>query len=333
MLNNLIFSLNATLPVFLLMVLGMFLRRVGLLTEDFAGKMNSFVFKVSLPVLLFYDSAKNNFLSFFDGSYVLFCFFATAIEIAVSFFFAHFMKDRSEKGEFIQACFRSSAALLGVVFAENIYGDTKILPLMILGAVPLYNIMSVVILQIYQPDRVQAPAAAAGEDGTKASSAGGLDRALVKQTLKGIVTNPIILGILAGLLWSLFRLPLPAILDRTCDYVGRVASPLGLLALGAQFDFRAAAKDLKPALFASFMKLFGFAAVILPIAIHMGFLGEKLVSLIIMAGSPTTVTAFVMAKGFGHKGTLSASCVMLTTLISAFSLTLWVFLARTHGWL
>ncbi len=327
MLNNLIFSLNATLPVFLLMLFGMLLRKVGFISEDFAGKLNDFVFKVSIPFLLFYDTTRENFLSYFDGRYVLFCFIATAAEISVSVILSRFLKDKSERGEFIQACFRSSAALLGVVFMENIYNDTRVLPLMVLGAVPLYNISAVIILELYKPGSAGDTDSDAGKGRRKP------DPALIRSTLFGILKNPVIIGIVCGLLWSLLSLPLPAVADKTIGYVADTASPLGLIALGAQFDIHAAVKDLKPTLAASFMKLTGFAALIIPVAVHMGFLREKLVALIIMAGSPTTVTAFVMAKGFGHKGVLSASSVMLTTLMSSFSMTLWIFLCMSAGWL
>ena len=53
--ENLIFSLNATLPIFILMLLGVFFRKVGLMDGRFVNQMNPFVFKAALPVLLFED--------------------------------------------------------------------------------------------------------------------------------------------------------------------------------------------------------------------------------------------------------------------------------------
>ena len=72
--SNLIFSLNATMPIFLTMILGLFFRKVGILDESFTSKMNKFVFKIALPVLLFQDLSDSDFSAVWDINFVLFCF-------------------------------------------------------------------------------------------------------------------------------------------------------------------------------------------------------------------------------------------------------------------
>ena len=89
---------------------------------------------------------------------------------------------------------------------------------MIIGSVPLYNVMAVVVLSFFQPER-------------KA-----LDKEVWKKTLKGIVTNPIIIGIVAGLIWSALKIPMPQILNKAVSSIGAVATPMGLMAMGATFD-------------------------------------------------------------------------------------------------
>ena len=311
--DNLIFSLNATIPIFLLMALGYFFRRVGLLSETLASGMNTFVFKIALPVLVFTDLSTVDFSQAWDTKFVLFCFFVTLFSIAAAAGLSFLWKDRSIQGEFIQASYRSSAALLGIAFITNIYGNAGMAPLMIIGSVPLYNIMAVVVLSFFQPERKP------------------LDGALVKKTLRGIVTNPIILGILAGLLWSALHIPMPTILQKTVTSLGSIASPMGLMAMGATFDFRKAFGKLGPAVTAAVIKLAGFAALFLPLAVLLGFREEKLVAILVMLGSATTVSSYVMARSMGHEGTLSSSVVMLTTLLSAFTLTFWLWLLRSQG--
>ena len=149
--ENLIFSLNATIPVFLLMVLGFVFRKLGWLDQAFAEKMNKFVFLVPLPVLLFQDLATVDFRAMWDGKFVFFCFGVTFLGIALSALLSMTLKDRSLRGEFIQASYRSSAALLGIAFIQNIYGSAGIAPLMIIGSVPLYNVMAVLVLSLFQP--------------------------------------------------------------------------------------------------------------------------------------------------------------------------------------
>ena len=156
--SNLIFSLNATMPIFLTMILGLFFRKVGILDESFTSKMNKFVFKIALPVLLFQDLSDSDFSAVWDIKFVLFCFFATLLSILAVWGLSHLLKERSARGEFIQAAYRSSAAILGIAFIQNIYGNSGMAPLMIISSVPLYNIMAVVVLAVFGPEREEITA-------------------------------------------------------------------------------------------------------------------------------------------------------------------------------
>ncbi|MBU5249543.1 AEC family transporter [Coprococcus comes] len=311
--ENLIFSLNATIPIFLMMLLGMLFRKLGWMDEVFAAKMNKFVFLVPLPVLLFEQLATVDFSEVWDIKFILFCFMVTAISITISTLISLLWKDRSIKGEFIQATYRSSAALLGIAFIQNIYGTAGMAPLMIIGSVPLYNIMAVVVLSVFKPGN------------------NSFDKALVKKTLKGIATNPIIIGIVAGFVWSALKLPMPSILHKTVSSIGATATPMGLMSMGATFELRKATSKMKPTIVAVFMKLVGFCAVFLPVAAVLGFRNEELIAILVMLGSATTVSCFVMARNMGHEGTLSSGVIMMTTLLSAFTLTMWLDVLRSFG--
>ena len=311
--ENLIFSLNATIPIFLMMLLGMLFRKLGWMDEVFAAKMNKFVFLVPLPVLLFEQLATVDFSEVWDIKFILFCFVVTAISIAISTLISLLWKDRSIKGEFIQATYRSSAALLGIAFIQNIYGTVGMAPLMIIGSVPLYNIMAVVVLSVFKPGN------------------NSFDKALVKKTLKGIATNPIIIGIVAGFVWSALKLSMPSILHKAVSSIGATATPMGLMSMGATFELRKATSKMKPTIVAVFMKLVGFCAVFLPVAAVLGFRNEELIAILVMLGSATTVSSFVMARNMGHEGTLSSGVIMMTTLLSAFTLTMWLDVLRSFG--
>lgn len=309
--DNLIFCLNATVPIFLTMLLGWFFKRIGLMDDSFVSKMNKFVFKAALPALVFQDLATVDFFEAWDGRFVAFCFLATLINICAVTAVSYLLRDKSLQGEFIQASYRSSAAILGIAFIENIYGSAGMGPLMIVASVPLYNVMAVLVLTVMKPER------------------GKIDKALLVKTCTGIVTNPIIIGIAAGVMWSLLGLPMPVILEKTVKNVAVLATPLGLMAMGASLEMKRAFAKLKPAAAATMIKLVILAAVFLPIAVHMGFTREKLVAILVMLGSATTVSAYVMAKNMGHEGVLTSSVVMLTTFFSAFTLTGWLYILKT----
>lgn len=311
--ENLIFSLNATVPVFFMMLLGLIFRKAGWIDDAFASKMNQFVFRVPLPLLVFSDLASVDFDKVWNMKFILFCFLVTVLSIAISVVISYLWKDKSIQGEFIQASYRSSAALLGIAFIQNIYGTSGMAPLMIIGSVPLYNVMAVLVLSLFRPEQK------------------GLDRKVLEKTLKGIVTNPIIIGIVAGLLWSALKIPMPHIAEKTVSSVAGVATPMGLMAMGATFDIRKAFAKVKPSVVAALIKLVGYAGVFLPMAVWMGFRREELVAILVMLGSATTVSSFVMAKNMGHEGTLTSSTVMLTTLFSAFTLTGWLYILRSFS--
>ena len=307
--NDLMFSLNATVPIFLLM----FFNKVGIMEEDFANKINSFVFKGPLPVMLFLDLSTVNIQEAWDTKFVVFCFVVTITSIAIAAFVAMLWKDKTIRGEYIQGSYRSSAALLGIAFIQNIYGTSGMGPLMIIGSVPLYNIVAVAALTIFRP------------------GGGSLDRKTLKKTLIGVVKNPIILGIFAGLVWSLLSLPMPEILFKTASKFGNTATPLGLMAMGAAFDIKKAFSEVKPAIAAAFTKLIGYCVLFLPAAAWLGFRNAEMIAILVMLGSPTTVTSYVMAKNMGYEGVLSSSVVMLTTLFSAFTLTGWLYVLKASG--
>ena len=166
---------------------------------------------------------------------------------------------------------------------------------------------------------------------TVTSSKGKFNGALVKKLLKGVVTNPIILGIVAGMVWNVLGLPMPVFFSKSVNYIATTATPLALLVLGATFKGREALSKIGPTIAATFLKLVAIPAAIFPFAIHMGFRGSELVAIMIMLASPTTVTCYIMAKNMGGDDTLSASVVMAATLCSGVTLTMWVFVMKTFG--
>ncbi len=309
MLDSFIFSLNAALPVFLVIAAGKLLNKLGLFPESYASMTDKFVFKAALPVLLFKDISEMNFRQDFDVKFVLFCAVVSVIMfLAVWGFSALFLKDKSMVGAFAQGSARGSAAILGIALATNIYGSSGLAPLMVLAAVPVFNVMSVIILAV--------------------SAQHTQHKIDVKKILKSIITNPIILGILAGLVFSLLNVTLPTAISGAVDSISKTATPMALLAIGASFSLAEAKKKLTPSLVASFVKLFVLPAVFLPLAVALGFRDSALVAIFVMLGSPTTVTCYIMSKNMDNDHVLSSNIVMLATLLSSVSVTFWVFVLK-----
>lgn len=310
--NHLIFSLNATLPIFIVMIIGLFLKKYKIIDDGFVSKANKLVFQVCLPLLVFQDLVHNDFVEAWDSRFVLFCFVVTVLSIIISIVLAKLFVKKKLQGEFIQGSYRSSAAILGIALIQNIYGTSVMGPLMILGSVPLYNMMAVIVLSLFHEEI-------------------SFNKKVIKKTLLGIIKNPIIIGIICGIVVSLMNIPIPTVLDKSVDYVARLATPLGLMAMGASFHFEKVLVYSKETLLAVFMKLIGFSAIFLPIAIMIGFRNDQLIAILVMLASATTVSSYIMARNMGHEGVLTTGIVMLSTLLCAFSITIWLFVLKGIG--
>lgn len=328
--ENFIYSMNATMPVFLVMASGYFLRRIGILNEEFIKAANKFNFKVTLPILLFEDLAGADIRNHFDGRYVLFCAVVTTICFWLIWFLAKLLiKDCSILGAFVQASFRGSAAVLGLAFIQNIYNDSGMAPLMIVGAVPLYNIYSVIVLTFEggkHPDGSRI-----GEEGMEKTSFS----KNMRNAGKSILTNPILIGIFLGLFGSFFHFydHAPFIVTKTISNFAVMASPLALIAIGAGFEGKKAVTKLKPTLAASLIKLVLQPLVFLPAAMALGFREQEMIAILVMLGSPTTPSCYIMAKNMKNDGVLTTSVIVVTTLLSSVTLTAWIYILKTLGYL
>ena len=310
--SNLIYSINATLPIFLLIILGKVLKTTKIINDEFTKTADRYVFRIALPALLFSDLTENNVGSAFDGKYVLFCFSVTIFSIAVLWGLTEkFMKNEEQKGAFIQGSYRSSAAILGLAFTNNMYDSVGMAPLMIIGCVPLYNIFAVIILTLK------------GDNGGKKPN--------MKETFINVMKNPILLSILIALPFALLNLHFPSFVNKAIGSVANTATPLALISIGASFEGKKALKKMKPTLLASFIKLILLVGLFLPLAVFFGYRNQELMALLVMLGSPTTVSSYIMAKNTGNDGILTSSIIVLTTLLSSLTLTLWIFVLKSFG--
>lgn len=315
--ENFIYSINVTMPIFLVMVIGYILKQIGMLNDNFVTVANKFNFKVTLPFMLFKDIAGVDIKAVFDIKYVLFCVIVSTICFWVVWGTAKLLvRDKTIRGAFVQSSFRGSAAVMGLAFIQNIYGSSAMGPLMIVSAVPLYNIFSVIVLTF------------------EANDSTGIDKkAKIRQAGINICKNPIILSILAGLIVGLLGIQFPTLVNKTVSNVAQMATPLALITIGAGFEGRKALAKIAPTMAASMIKLVLQPLVFLPVAAWMGFSGEKMIAILIMLASPTTPSCYIMAKSMNNDEVLTASVIVTTTLMAAFTLTGWIFLLKTLGYI
>ena len=313
--DTFLFSLNATLPVFITIMIGYILKRFGFFDEKFTEAADRFTFRVTLPVLLFTDIATSNLGSSYDIKFMLFC---MGVSCAAFFLIwggaVLFLKNREQIGAFTMASFRGSAAVLGIALVTNIYGSTGLAPLMVVSVVPFYNAFSVIVLTIY----------AKRPEGEESKIPFG-------KILFQVITNPLIIAVALALPFALLRIQIPAIPTKVLNNFASIATPFALIILGACFEFRSSRQKLGLTLTASFIKVLLLPLLFVPAAVWFGFRDEALVAIAVMLASPSTVACYIMARNMRNDAQLVSGIVMITTLMSSVTITALVFVLRSLG--
>ena len=312
-LSSFIFALNSTLPVFLVILVGRFFMRVGIINEEWTKISDRMAFRYALPVVLFLDIAKMDIHRDLDMTFIIFCMVSTTAMFFLIYLVSRIcLKDKTMVGSFAQGAVRGSAAILGIPFVTNIYGNPGMIPLMILAAVPLFNAYSVVILTI----------------SSRKFLSGSKTKIQYRLILKSIFKNPLIRGILIGFPFCILDIKLPPILDKSLTSIGTMAVPLMLISIGADFKMSDLTAKFKLSAIASAIKLVILPLAVLPIAIYMGFRDSALIAILVMLGAPSAVSGYIMSKAMDNDYVLMSNIVVMTTLLSSVTFTFWIFILR-----
>ncbi len=311
--NNLLFSINAVAPVFLIVLLGMFLKKIKVINDNFVSISVNIVFKFALPALIFSEIAGTDFRSVFDPGLIVFSIIGTVIMVlALYFISSRIIKDKRTKGAFVQGVFRSNFAIIGLPLIFNLFGQTGLAKGAVLLAfvMPLFNIAAVVLLTVTSPE---------------ISSNGN------KKIFLGIITNPLILAAVLAFPFSFFNIALPDFISKTMDYLSSLTTPLALLGIGCFFTFAGVRKRLAISVTATLLRILAIPLIFTVIAYFIGFRGDALGSIFILFGSPTAISSFIMAKAMGSDSELAAHIVLMTTLGSALTIFAGVLIMRSIG--
>ncbi len=327
-----LFSFNAVMPILLMMALGYFLRIVKFADEAFFKKANTLVFKVFLPILLFVnvyeiESLSNvNWPAAVYAEIMIFVIFVIGTILTKTFF-----KDRNKLGPLIQCSFRSNYAIIGIPLAETLGGAPGVGFACVLSAItiPTFNMLAVIVLSRYSGDK---------------------NTASVKETAKKTAKNPLIIGVISGVLVLLIRSFLPVdesgeivfSLSRDLPFLysaltalSKGASPLALVVLGARFDFSKVGSLIKEITFGTVMRL-----IITPVlGIGIGVVLSKYTgftlteseypALISLYSTPIAVSSAVMVGEIGGDEQLAGQLVVWTSTFSMFTMFFTIFIMKS----
>ena len=304
--------------MFLVVAVGVVLRRYRFLDEGFIDAANSLVYYILLPALLFHEIGTTDFRQAFSGPLVAGGYAATIATFLLAFFASRALGlGPSETGAFVQGTFRANLAYVGLPIVFNAVGPAGLRKAgILLGLiVPLLNGLSIVALMVPHD---------AGKGEGIATTASRIARQ--------IAANPIILACLAGIAWSVLKLSFPGMIDRSFRILTPATLPLALLCLGGSFSFERARKGFAVAALAAFLK--GVVLTGIGIALYrwMGLSGDDMRIGAIMLGCPTAVVTYVMAARLRGDTDLAGTIIIVSTAVSAVTITGWLFLLRFMGW-
>ena len=311
--ENLIISFNVVLPLFICILLGYFLRRINMYDEATLKKLNKLCFKVFLPIYLFNNVYTTDLADAFDAKLLLFAVVAIlALFGVLMLVIPRLEKEDARRGVIIQGIFRGNFALFGLPVAISLCGDEKAGPtsLMVGIIVPIFNVLAVVTLETFR--------------GGKPS---------IKKIAKGIATNPLIIASLLGILFNLLKINLPYAVEKSVTDLGRVATPLSLVALGGDFKFGRIKNYLRQLLITVAGKLVISPLIMITLGVLLGFRDEMLVPILIMFGAPTSVSSYPMAQQMDGDGELAGQIVVFTSGLAIFTIFVWIFVLKQMGFM
>ena len=313
MLNHMLVAVNAVLPSFLIIALGLFIRKRGKLDDKSLGKFNSIAFRVFLPFQIFKNVYDAPIGETFDLKLIVFVALGLLLAGGLALLTAILTEPRLDRrGVMAQGMFRGNYVLLGLPLIESLFGAAGVglASLMITVNIPIYNVLSVIFLELYAGGKIDA-----------------------RKMLKDIATNPLIDATLVGLLAKAVHLPVYAVpaFASALKSLAAVATPLCLFILGASFMPSSISGGGRSLWLTVAMKLLILPGAAIAAAAAIGIRGLALGLVLLSFGAPTAVTSYNMARELGGDAELAASIVVVDTALSCLTLFAWIVLLKTLG--
>ena len=309
MLSNFFVALGGVVPLFCLMAVGVFVKRSRLLSEEELRHMNRMVFRVFFFFMMFYNIYISDPGTAFQPTLMLFGAVGVLLTALVfTCIVCRIEPDNARRGPMIQAAFRGNYVLMGIPLVSNIFGDAAIaIPTMMIAViVPIYNILGVLVLETFRGGRFD-----------------------LLPILRSVLMNPMILGAITGALFRLVELPIPAPVLKPVAQIAAATTPVALIILGASFHGGSYHAHLRQLIFSVASRLIIVPAIVLSLAIVLGFRGVELVTLIAVFATPCAVAGFAMAQQMQADAELAGNSVVYSSALSCFTIFGWVFLLKT----
>lgn len=311
MLNSFVIAFEAVVPMFILVGIGMLVRKSGLITKDENRKFNKIAFKVFFSALMFNSIYSNGIDKAVNYRLMLYGIIAVlTVYILTTIFVLRVESSNPTRGSLIQAIYRSNFVIMGLPIVSSISGAGELAgaALMIAVIIPIYNIVAILTLEYY-----------------------GGGKANLKDMMIKLAKNPMLEGALLGILSVVLGIKLPIFLEKLVSDMAAVATPLTLVILGISFEFSQIKECGRNLIFAVVGRLIAVPALALTAAAFIGFRGADFVTLIAIFASPSAIASYTMAENMNCDGVLAGNSLIVSSLFSSITMFFWIFLFKSLG--
>jgi len=308
-LNSIHFSLSITGPIFILIFLGLLLKRSGVVTTEFSDQASALCFKLFLPALLFFNIIELPLAKLFKpGLLSVLLGLTLVLYLTLEWLVPRFRRLDDCRGEFIQSCFRANLAIIGLAFCERAYGEEGLGVASMLVAILTisYNVFAVITLQRHVDN---------GQNS-------------MQRQLLGIVKNPLIIAISLALLVNPVASFIPAVLKQAGGYLAQVSLPLALLCVGASLSFRGAGNNVTAIAWSAVVKLLLKPALAVLLLVFLGFSKLEIGVAFLLLSAPVAAASFVMVVALGGNRAMAANFIVYSSILSLFSVSAGLVLLR-----
>ncbi|MEJ6463033.1 AEC family transporter [Fusobacterium nucleatum] len=314
--ENFLLALNVVLPIFFIMTLGFFLKKIQMVDENSLNIMNRLVFRVFMSTLLFlnvYNIGDFSKLSIDNLKLLVYAFIIIFIIVFLAWLiYMPKVKEKKKLSVLIQGVYRGNFVLFGLAIVDSIYGkeDLATVSLLTIVVIPTFNVLAVIILEYYP-----------GREISKLK--------LLKQVFK----NPLIIATLLGISFIILKINIPKPVYKTLSDISKIATPLAFIVLGAELQIGNMLKNIKYLISVNILRLIVNPLITIGVGKLIGFQGIELVALLSMSACPTAVASYTMAKEMNADGDLAGEIVATTSILSIFTIFCWVLILKNLGWI
>ena len=313
-LSALEYTFSVTAPVFVIVFIGLWLKSKQKIGDSFIQEASYIVFNLSLPILIFLSIQKYSIDWSDQIGFISFCISAAVISFGVFWIISAFYVAHEDRGVVVQGAFRSNLGIIGLALCAKAFGGPGLaLAAVILAVVtPVFNILSVY--------------------GLNHSLSKGKSVSFIK-IITDILKNPLIIAIALGFLCTGLGISLPDVAIDAGTYLAQMTLPLALISIGGAMSISELKRSTGLSLQVVVAKLLLVPIGVTLCAYYLGFEGVELGCIMLMFASPTATASFIMVRSMGGNYALASNIIVISTLCSALSISILLYLAKVLEWI